>query len=172
MRARSRLALVIAWASASALAACTGPDPGTADVRLLDVAAYRAHVHAVLEPSCATLDCHGDPGRPLRLYAETGLREDDSLRSAKAPLTDAEAIANVESAAGLDPEVRADESRVLLKPLAERAGGMHHVGGDIWQTRDDDAYVCVAAWLAGGLDADAQAACSRAAAAVALPPED
>ena len=40
----------------------------------LDVEAYRRDVHPILEARCATLDCHGVDDRPLRLYAETGLR--------------------------------------------------------------------------------------------------
>lgn len=166
-----RLARAVGLAAAlGALSACDGPAVGSATTRALDVVDYGAHVHGVLEPSCATLDCHGDPGRPLRLYGETGLRLTDALRGE--PVTDEELALDVAALAGLDAATPAERSLVLLKPLAERAGGLHHVGRDVWLSRDEDAYRCVAAWLAGTLDDAGRATCDRAAAAVALPPED
>lgn len=164
MRRALPVALVCgALVACPVLGACSGPAPGVASARSLDVDAYRTDVHAVLEPRCATLDCHGDAGRPMRLYAETGLRRTAELRLSDAPLSDEEGLLNVEAIAGVDPEVPVDESRVLLKPLAPSAGGMHHRGRAIWLTRDDDAYVCVSAWLAGTLDDSDREACTRAA---------
>jgi hypothetical protein len=34
-----------------------------------------------MQPSCGTLDCHGQPGRNLRLYGGRGLRLDRNQRS-------------------------------------------------------------------------------------------
>lgn len=148
------------------LAACA-PDGGTVEVEPLDLATYDA-VHPILEARCATLDCHGDPGRPLRLHAETGLRAAGVPRDE--PLTDAEREQNVRSLAAVDPGAPVDDSLVLTKPLA---GGEHHIGGDLFPTRDGAQFRCLRGWLSGDAHDDAvAAACADAAAEVELPPPD
>ena len=102
----------------------------------------------IVKRRCATLDCHGDPGRPLRIYSETGLRA--LGRDRALPLDAAEIAANVESIVAVDPGAPdADHHRLVLEPLAPSAGGMHHVGGDVWLDRSDPGYVCLREWLAG-----------------------
>lgn len=142
-------ALVVIFAVACA------PAQGTEPVRTLDETDY-LDVHAVLEARCGTLDCHGDAGRALRLYAETGLRAADELRGQ--PITTAELAANVRSIAALDDDL------LLGKPLA---GELHHVGGDIWLEPDEAQIECFASWLAGTLDA---AACAEAATQIGIAP--
>ena len=105
---------------------------------------YATYVHPILEARCAPLDCHGDPGRPLRLYAQTGLRAADGLRFM--PITPAELDLNVRSLAAVDPGVAPEESLVMTKPLA---GGVGHAGGDVWTSPDDPEAVCLLGWLAG-----------------------
>ena len=132
-----------------------------------DPAVYAAELHPMIEARCATLDCHGDPGRPLRLYAETGLRARDELRDA--PMTDQELAANTDALFGVDPFAPGvDESLLLLEPLAVDAGGVHHEGGDVWKSRDDPGYLCVRSFLAGIVD---RRACAEARERDALPPE-
>ena len=143
-----------------ACAACTGTN-GVAPVASADLAGYASSVHPILEARCATLDCHGDPGRPLRLYAETGLRAADLLRGQ--PITMDELVANVRALEGVDPGVPADASIVMAKPL----GRIDHVGGVVWADPGAAQPTCVRGWLAGSLDA---AACRTADAEVALPP--
>ena len=58
----------------------------------------------------------------------------------------------------------------ILKPLAESAGGLAHVGGDVWADVNDPGYLCVLAWLEGRVS-DEQAACAEARSSVMLPPE-
>ena len=131
-----------------------------------ETASYATELHPILEARCATLDCHGDPGRPLRLYADTGLRARDDLRDA--PMTDDELAANVAALFGVDPFAEsAAEQLVLLEPLAVSAGGVHHEGDDIWSSREDPGYRCVASFLEGEVD---RAACADARARDALPP--
>ena len=155
-----------AFLAVTLLAACS-QDGGTVDVAPLDLETYDM-VHPILEARCATLDCHGDPGRPLRLHAEIGLRATGVSRDE--PLTDGEREENVRSLAAVDPGAPLDDSLLLSKPLA---GGEHHVGGDLFTSRDDPQLVCFRGWLAGDAHADAvAAACAEAAAEVELPPPD
>jgi hypothetical protein len=148
------------------LAACA-PAEREVEVAPLDLATYD-EVHPVLEARCGTLDCHGDPGRPLRIHAEIGLRaagveRDDAL-------TDVEREDNVRALAAVDPGAPVDDSLVLTKPLL---GGEHHVGGDLFRSRDEAPFRCLRGWLAGdGADDAVVAACDEAAAEVELPPPD
>jgi hypothetical protein len=148
------------------VAACSGTN-GTVPVATSadSLASYAGSVHAILEARCATLDCHGDPGRPLRLYAETGLRDADALRGQ--PITMDELAANVRAIAAVDPGAPADTSIVMGKPL----GRYHHVGGVVWPAPDAAQPTCVRGWLAGiSGDPAVAAACQQAAGEVALPP--
>jgi len=130
------------------VAGCVPGDQGEIAVSAGDLDAYRTDVHPLLEASCGTLDCHGDFGRPLRLYAETGLRAADDLRGA--PITDDELRADAASLLGVSPPPDSLEDHLaLLKPLEVSERGLHHVGRDLWTSRADPAYVCLRAWLEG-----------------------
>jgi hypothetical protein len=154
-----------------AVVACTGPEPGATDVpRMLSLPAYMHDIQPIFEGRCATLDCHGNVQRPLRMFAETGLRASDSLRNVQTPIpiTPEELASNVAAANAVDgAAVDPDDSVILQKPL----GQMKHTGGTLWLTPDDPQAVCVRGWLAGTSgDPDIQAACATAATQVALPP--
>jgi hypothetical protein len=163
-------AILLALATLLADAACAGPDPGSEVAPApLDRDAYVHLVHPIVEARCATLDCHGNADRPLRLYAETGLRASDELRDTTT-LTAEELDANVAAVSGLqDPgggQIGVDEL-LLAKPL----GRMKHSGGVVWTTLTDPQYVCVRGWLSGESGAaEVTAACATAATQVALPP--
>lgn len=148
----------------AALGATACVETGYVPVPELDGVVYVDHVHPVVRFSCASLDCHGVEGRPLRIYAEDGLRLRPELRGQ--PLDPGEVTWNVAAFGGLDPEATAVErSLVLLKPLATSAGGVAHEGEDVWADTDDPAYVCLHAWLSGtGAQSDATTACDTAAA--------
>lgn len=169
--ARFQLA-VAAFCVLVSSAACVPEAQGEVGLAMSDVALYGAYVHPLFEGSCASLDCHGDPGRPLRLYAETGLRIRDDLRTppgaALTAITEEELAANVSSIAAVDADAYdVDERFVLLKPLSDIGGGIHHFGGRIWAGPNDVAYRCVRSWLVNAID---DAACVEAAARDALPP--
>jgi len=139
-----------------------GPQVGSEPVPALDAEVYATHVHPLVRFSCASLDCHGDEGRPLRLYAEDGLRRSAELRGQ--PLSPEEAAWNVTAFGGIDPAPASPDAHLaLLAPLSVESGGTAHVGGDLWPSREDPAYRCLRAWLAGEEDA---AACAEASAAV------
>src|SRR6185503_19483134 len=61
-------------------AACDRSAAATHALRALDADAYTSEIHPLVEAKCASLDCHGAPGRPLRVYSEIGLRIRDDLR--------------------------------------------------------------------------------------------
>ncbi len=121
---------------------------------------WAQYVQPYVAPRCATLDCHGDPGRPLRIYSTEGLRDGEDRT---APLTASELDDNVLAALGVSPFADADTHALILVPLAPSNGGWHHVGGDIWASRDDPGYLCLSRWLAG---ADPAESCATAAANV------
>jgi len=162
---------VLVAATLPLLIACAPSEQREQDLPDGDVAAYARLVHPVLEPSCATLDCHGDLDRPLRLFAETGLRASDELRDL--PITADELDANVRALLAVDPgPATAGQSLVLLEPLAVDAGGVQHVGGDIFASTTDASYRCLHAFLAGQIASpEAETACVEAWEDVGLPPE-
>lgn len=165
MRALLWTALVLGLlAVAVALTGCQSAEP-TDTLAELDVATYQSQVDPYLGARCATLDCHGMAGRPLRIYSELGLRLRAELR--EQPITAEEQRLNVEAVAGLDPGVAALDHLLLRKPLALAAGGIAHKGTQIWATRDDPGYRCLYGWMAATPDA---AACSAAYELVKIPP--
>lgn len=157
----------------AALAIGCGPAPGAVPVPELDATFYAEHVHPVVRYSCASLDCHGVENRPLRIYAEDGLRLRRELRTEPddQPLAPDEAAWNVAALAGIDPDpIDVDHSLVLLKPLARSANGVAHEGGDLWDDTEDNAYRCLHAWLSGETEQAAAAeACDLAAMALEPP---
>lgn len=139
----------------AALAACSVADQEELAQVERDPVAFAADIQAFVGPGCASIDCHGDRGRPLRLYAEFGWRAAPQLRGT--PITAEEIADNVAAFATMPA------ARVLGKPLDEGAGGMKHVGGDLWQTSSDPAYACMQAWLDGAADSSACAAAAAEA---------
>lgn len=166
---RARIAALAALAAGLALAGCSVRDQGVVSLEELDAEAYARDVHPVFEARCATLDCHGVADRPLRLYAETGLRARDDLRDR--PMTAEELLANVRAVEAIDPGAPFDRGMMMRKPLAPAAGGVAHEGGDVWRDPAEAQPSCVVAWLRGeSQDPAAQEACEAAAAEVELPP--
>lgn len=132
----------------------------------LDGEVYARDVHPILEARCATLDCHGVDDRPLRLYAETGLRARDDLRDVV--IEGGELEANVRAIQAIDPGADPSDTLMVRKPL----GGVAHEGSTLWESQDEPQLICVLAWLSGTSDdPDAADACAAAAEEVALPPE-
>lgn len=136
--------------------ACVG-EQAPVSLPELDAGRYDSEVQPFVAASCASLDCHGVRGRPLRLYSELGLRRDDALRlravseaSEPEPLSSAELADNIEAFAALVPALSpGDEWLALSKPLAQAAGGGEHVGGDLFADRDHPGYRCLERWLKG-----------------------
>jgi hypothetical protein len=106
-------------------------------------------VHSALEATCGTLDCHGQPGRPFRLYGEYGLRASAGLSG---PLTDQELYANFLSAVALQPEemsrvVAGEDSPVDLLLIQKPRMTVFHKGGK-QMLPGDYMDTCLVTWLA------------------------
>ncbi len=121
-------------------------------------------VSTFMEKRCGALDCHGQPGRPLRLYSKDGLRFlvlDSGARDLE-PTTDAERVENYRATIGLEPEQMSqcvgsfgDCSllRLLLEPLDIAGGGVRHKGGQVLRNSpNDDGWMCFQTWLSGSVD--------------------
>ena len=67
-------------------------------------------VSQLMERRCGTLDCHGQPGRSMRIYGRYGLRkptttpQDGYVSGGLAPTTAEEMNANLDSTCGVEPE--------------------------------------------------------------------
>ena len=116
-------------------------------------------VSQVLERRCGTLDCHGDPSRPLRLYGRNGTRLTDADRVGIDPTTPAELEENRFSLCGLEPEKMSavvagegdvDDLTLTRKPRLIEA----HKGGRVWLD-DSVGYRCLSTWIEGDADVDA-----------------
>ena len=124
----------------------------------------RVGVSSFLEKRCGTLDCHGQLGRPLRIFGKTGLRLVLADGGGNFPggsgTTDDERYANYQAAVTLEPELMTqvennagvgfDKLLLVRKPRqAER-----HKGGQII-VPGDDGDTCLVSWIQGATDFDA-----------------
>ncbi len=123
----------------------------------LDEAYFRCKVQPVLVARCSFLACHGDPGRPYRLFARQQLRLGVQARDRGIALTEAETRANYSATVELALEGLGDRSDPLLlaKPLDEDGGGYFHRGREMYRgpdafaSREDADYKTLADWTTG-----------------------
>ncbi|MFO0677789.1 MAG: hypothetical protein U0169_14730 [Polyangiaceae bacterium] len=123
-----------------------------------------AGVDGYMEKACGSLDCHGNEGRPLRIYSRRGLRKRGAQNvSNGSPTTDDEIRENYFSVIGLEPEIMSQvvssdskgsaPERLLLirKPLDSKNNELTepHKGGKIIGTTADESYLCMTGWLTG-----------------------
>lgn len=133
--------LVIAVASAVALAACTLPehDPSVPEA---DPVMFREQVYPVILADCGFHGCHGDPAHAFAVFGpgRRRLRADTDL---DAPVTAEElAVSFTRARSMLVSREGLQRAPLLRKPLAVEAGGVGHEGTDPWghgvYTRKDD----------------------------------
>jgi hypothetical protein len=117
---------------------------------------------------CGTLDCHGQVGRPLRLYSNLGLRllNDAQATPGGSLSSEDEITANYQSVIGLQPELL---SQVVSDPtnnppqslllIAKPRNLQVHKGGQV-VTAGDDGDQCLTTWVLGQVNATA---CQNAA---------
>jgi hypothetical protein len=171
--------------AAALLAGCDTPDPDAATYLYFNDAgaaslpdfgqfagdAASGGVHVFLETLCGTLDCHGQTGRPFRLYSAGGLRDpvgglDSCLGDGGVYVeaggipgvgadTPKEVCDNYLSLVSLQPDdlirVRQGEELptellIVLKP----EGGGHHKGGTKFTDTGYPA-ICLESWLLNGV---------------------
>ncbi|HKU43150.1 MAG TPA: hypothetical protein VJR89_33550 [Polyangiales bacterium] len=116
-----------------------------------------AAVSDMLGARCGTLDCHGQVGRPLRLYTSRGLRLAADDESGHGGTRTAEHTANLRAVLGLEPEltceVLADRGREpeRLTLVRKAFGSEQHTAGEVLARRDAGR-ACLLSWLAGRVD--------------------
>ncbi|MBX3203615.1 MAG: hypothetical protein KF764_01040 [Labilithrix sp.] len=172
-RRRSLVVALVASLVAAASASCSLRTESGEFGELPDKASFIDNkVSLFMEVRCGGLDCHGQVGRPLRIYGQTGLRlkaREDGLRD-NSPTTDDERTENYRSVVGLEPEAMAEcfESKgekfatfqLLKKPLGVENDGIRHKGGPVLRpTQSDPGWQCLYGWVSDNVDA---AECERA----------
>jgi len=136
------------------LAGCVGPEPGTEPwPDFGSIEAFEAQAQPILVERCANPSCHGDPGRPLSIYAPHRHRLDPSAVYSNEPLTDEERTHNfLQTTAFLMDVPSAEGSLLLTKPLAPEVGGAAHGGGPVFLDRHDYGYRELLEWSTRALD--------------------
>jgi hypothetical protein len=129
-------------------------------------------VHVFLENQCGGLDCHGQVGRPLRIYSTNGLRlpNDASLMPGSGLVSSDELFANFSAAINIEPAEMTRVVEGLDAPtqllLVKKPLGLERHKGGTRMVMGDDMYTCLTSWLldsstpGGAFDS---AACGRAA---------
>lgn len=113
------------------------------------------YVSDMLGARCGSLDCHGQPGRALRLYSKSGLRLSPNAVPGRGPATGAEHAENYAALSLLEPEILSlvfrqagrDPARLTLVRKA-RAAESHKGGRAIDELGDR----CIVSWLEGKVD--------------------
>jgi len=119
-------------------------------------------VNDFMERRCGALDCHGQIGRPLRIYSELGLRKTkpDKPFTERPPVGTAttadEKLDNYLSVVNLEPEAlgyshatKAEYRDFLLlkKPRGLENNGVRHKGGPVLREIGDPGYECLLSWI-------------------------
>ena len=163
---RSVLVAAVAAIAAAVSASCSlGTESGEFG-ELPDKASFIDNkVSLFMEVRCGGLDCHGQAGRPLRIYGQTGLRlraREDGMRD-NSPTTDEERTENYRSVIGLEHEAMAEcfESKgekiatfqLLKKPLDIENDGIRHKGGPVLRpSQSDPGWQCLYGWVSDNVD--------------------
>lgn len=127
------------------LLACLEPSEQALSVH--DMEAFEEQVQPVLAEGCANPSCHGDPERPLELYATHFHRMDPSMLHRDLPLDEQELRANALRVLSVGLGLEPAQSPALRKPLAVDAGGQEHVGGELFGDTGAVDYRALRGWL-------------------------
>jgi len=128
------------------------------DLAALDRPYFDCKVQPVLTKSCGALACHGDPLRFFHLFSRNRNRLDPDPMQLNALMTTAERDHNFAAALAVIDADNTDKSEILLKPLAEAAGGWYHEGaelykgGDVFTAKDDPDYQVLTDWIGGATE--------------------
>jgi hypothetical protein len=151
---------------ASYMAGCGGPASPTERVPVATRERFEL-VSAVFGARCGSLDCHGQPGRSLRIYSQLGLRLDaDEFPGLEAGVvSEGEVEGNYWAAVALEPEVMAlvvcdqgnNPERLTL--VRKARGAENHKGGAAIAV-GSAADRCLLSWLSSAVDG---AACAEGA---------
>lgn len=140
-------AILVAVALACLGAGCGQVDPGQEEaIGQLDPTTFAVTIQPILDArGCSQSRCHyrdkndpnsGGPGGSLRIFDCSGNS-----------CTPEEVLANHDSAAGMANITNPRSSKLLTKPLAQSAGGIQHLGGDIFLSTADPDYAAILGWI-------------------------
>ena len=141
-----------------ALAACQDNLDAPLEEPALDRPFFDCKVQPTLTKFCGALACHGDPQRFFHLFSRNRNRLDDSPMQLNVVMTQAERDHNYAATLAVVDTEDPDRSELLLKPLAEEAGGWFHrgaelyKGGDVFASTNDPDYQVLAQWIAGATE--------------------
>lgn len=113
-----------------------------------------------IQPSCGTLDCHGQVGRNMRLFGARGLRLSAMDTSAEGVTQPPEYDADYWAIVALEPELLAAVVREKgdrperLTLIRKGRGTERHKGGRL-MSPNDNLDRCIVGWVAGRIEADA-----------------
>lgn len=127
--------------------ACGQVDPGEGEASgQLDQTVFAATIQPLLDArGCSQAGCHyrdktnpnsGGPGGSFRIFDCSG-----------SSCTTEQLVANHDSASGMANTVNPTTSKLLSKPLALSAGGVQHLGGDIFLSTADPDYAAILGWI-------------------------
>ncbi len=145
------------------LGGCSFPEIVAVDQLHVPDRAQWKPVADAMQQSCATLDCHGQVGRNLRLYGGQGLRLAVDANPLVDPTTDLEYQADYDSVIGLEPEAldqvvtEAGRDPERLSLVRKARGHERHAGG-VQMLEGDPLDVCLVSWVSGTTDTDS---CNR-----------
>jgi len=151
MNNRQRLGALSALALLG-LGGCDDPQNG------YQVADYKysgfKDVYPVLIRDCGFHACHGAEERAFRIYGPGRARLTDDLRAYEAVTGDEISLSFSVALSMIDAE-HPERSLLLIKPLAEEAGGAAHGGIDdfgrnVYRTKDDEGYKVIEKWVLSG----------------------
>ena len=164
---RTRIALAAWLAAVGAIVfgtACSSPDAARiSPLALPDRTQFTTSVSPFMERRCGALDCHGQIGRPLRIFSQFGLRMKKGPNGTRDtnPTTAEELTANYFATVGLEPEDISDslltkgafnDFLLLKKPLSIEGGGVRHKGGPVLRS-GDVGFDCLYSWISGQVNA-------------------
>ncbi len=144
------------------LFACTVENPDR-PLPELDRTYFDRAVQPVFARRCAFSDCHGTPRRFFSIYARGRYRLPNALDVDGEPIgimgdiTRRELDLNYERALGFVDPNEPGKSQIVLKPLAEEAGGLYHRASelyaydlDVFLDPSDEDYAVLVRWVFGG----------------------
>jgi hypothetical protein len=149
---------VAAMAALALLVGCGDAQP-PANPALKDRFTYpqfQTEVYPVLLRDCGFPECHGAPERFFRVYGPGRSRLPSNRTGLVPEALDAPSGQELESSLQLSLSmIDANDparSLLLVKPLAEEAGGTHHMGVDnfgrnVYRTAQDEGYLAIARWV-------------------------
>jgi len=143
----ARTAILVAATVTLLTAGCGEVAPGEETaIGQLDQTVFELTIQPILDArGCSQAGCHyrdksnpnsGGPGGSLRIFECSGN-----------PCSTDELLANHDSSAGMANLSNPAASKLLTKPLALAAGGVQHLGGDIFVSTADPDYAAILGWI-------------------------